>query len=160
MISMDNLHDITINDKGEKHMNLKNKVLADYPSTTYDKIRYRDTDKQGHVNNAVFSQFFETGRVEILYSNDIPLYCDHCSFVIAAKNTDFIKEIIWPGEVEIGTGITKIGNSSLIMVQGLYQNNMLCATSETVVVQMDELTRKSYPLHEITKDTLTKLMMK
>ena len=32
-----------------------------------DNIRYRDTDRQGHVNNAVLSTFPETGRVELLY---------------------------------------------------------------------------------------------
>jgi acyl-CoA thioester hydrolase len=36
-----------------------------YPSVTYDKVRYADTDRQGHVNNAVFATFLETGRVEI-----------------------------------------------------------------------------------------------
>lgn len=37
--------------------------LKDFPSVTFDKIRYGDTDRQGHVNNAVFSAFLETGRV-------------------------------------------------------------------------------------------------
>lgn len=138
-------------------MNLKKINLNEYPVTSYDKVRYRDTDKQGHVNNAVFAQFFETGRVEILYAKDAPLTCEHCSFVVAAKNTEYIKEITWPGTVEIGTGVTKIGNSSLIMVQGLFQNGALVATSETVVVQMDEDTRKSYPLTDIAKEQLKQI---
>lgn len=35
--------------------------LEDFPLRTYDKIRYADTDQQGHVNNAVFATFLETG---------------------------------------------------------------------------------------------------
>ena len=45
----------------------------EFPLKTYDKIRYADTDRQGHVNNAVFSTFLETGRVKILYNPDYPI---------------------------------------------------------------------------------------
>jgi acyl-CoA thioester hydrolase len=45
-------------------MDIKDLKLDDYPFKTYDKIRYRDTVRQNHVNNAVFSTFLETGRVE------------------------------------------------------------------------------------------------
>jgi acyl-CoA thioester hydrolase len=41
--------------------------LETYPHVTHDKLRYSDTDRQGHVNNAVFSTYLETGRVEIFY---------------------------------------------------------------------------------------------
>ncbi|MFZ9635943.1 MAG: hypothetical protein ACO3EK_19200, partial [Alphaproteobacteria bacterium] len=36
----------------------------DYPRHSQDKLRYGDTDRLGHVNNAAFSTFLETGRVE------------------------------------------------------------------------------------------------
>ncbi len=36
--------------------------LEEFPLRTSDKVRYGDTDRQGHVNNAVFSTFLETGR--------------------------------------------------------------------------------------------------
>jgi acyl-CoA thioester hydrolase len=38
-----------------------------------DNIRYRDTDRRGPVNNAVFSTSPETGRVELLYDPNEPL---------------------------------------------------------------------------------------
>ena len=41
-------------------------VLEDFPARATDTIRYADTDRQGHVNNAVFSTFLETGRVMFL----------------------------------------------------------------------------------------------
>ena len=134
-------------------------VLSDYPFKTFDKVRYRDTDRQGHVNNAVFAQFLETGRVEILYNSKNELLSSNCSFVIAKVNTSLISEINWPGIVDIGTGITKIGNSSINIIQSLYQNNKLVATSETVIVQMDELTRKSSPLTQKAKQYLSSLLI-
>jgi acyl-CoA thioester hydrolase len=30
-----------------------------------DVLRYADTDRQGHVNNAVFATFLESGRVRV-----------------------------------------------------------------------------------------------
>ncbi len=88
-------------------------TLNDFPSITFDKIRYADTDRQGHVNNAVFASFLETGRVEILYNPDAPVLPQGASFVIASLQLDFRKELKWPGRVDIGTGIVRIGNSSI-----------------------------------------------
>ena len=39
--------------------------LEAFPYQTHDKVRYGDTDRQGHINNIHFSEFLETGRVEI-----------------------------------------------------------------------------------------------
>lgn len=140
-------------------MDLRKMALSEYPLNTYDKIRYRDLDRQGHVNNAVYSQFFETGRVEYLYKKDQPITCEHCSFVVVSNNIEYIKEITWPGTVEIGTAVSRIGNSSLIMVQGLYQDGILKATNESVVVQMDEDTRKSFPLTDQARNLLANILV-
>jgi len=143
-----------------EQLNLKEFDLSDYPLKTYDKIRYSDTDRQGHVNNANFSTFFETGRVELLYSPDHPLISDNGSFVIASIKLDFISEIKWPGTIEIGTAVVKVGNSSVTLIQGLYQNTKLTATAETIVVQMDEITRRSKPLSQNSKDILNSYVIK
>ena len=47
--------------------------LSDYPLQSTDKLRYGDTDRQGHINNAVFATYLETGRVEMLFTPDNPL---------------------------------------------------------------------------------------
>jgi acyl-CoA thioester hydrolase len=138
-------------------IDLKSLKLTDYPISTYDKIRYKDTDRQGHVNNALFATYFETGRVELLYKNESVLESfDDCSFVIAHYDVNLIHEIFWPGIVEIATGILKIGNSSITLIQGLYQNNQLAATNKSVIVFVDKKTKKSKPLPQIIKDKLEK----
>jgi acyl-CoA thioester hydrolase len=136
-------------------LNLKELNLNDYPLKTYDKIRYRDTDRQGHVNNAVFSTFLETGRVELLYNPNMPLASSSGSFVIANITLELLSEIKWPGVVDIGTAVVHVGNSSIQLVQGLFQIGKLAATAETVIVQMDEETRHSKSLSQETKDILS-----
>jgi len=116
--------------------------IDQFPIKTYEKLRYADTDRQGHVSNAVFSTMFETGRVEILYDPSFPLASPDCSFVIASQKLNFFAEINWPGCVDIGTRVTKTGRSSITFEQSLFQNGQMKATSETVVVQMNETTRR------------------
>lgn len=129
--------------------------LNDFPLITHDKVRYADTDRQGHVNNAVFNAFLETGRVEILYNPELPILTEASSFVIAQLNLDFKAEIKWPGQVDIGTGISKIGNSSLRLTQALFQDGAVVAEAQTVIVHISNLSKKGTPLSEEAKKTLS-----
>ncbi|MCA3264085.1 MAG: acyl-CoA thioesterase [Telmatospirillum sp.] len=122
--------------------------LADYPRQAYDKLRYADTDRQGHVNNAVFATFFETGRVEFLYDPAAPLHAPDGAFVIARVAVDFVDEIRWPGKVDIGSRVASIGRSSIRLEQALFQDGRHVASAESVIVHVDTGDRKSRPLPE------------
>ncbi|MTB50702.1 thioesterase family protein [Lewinella sp. W8] len=133
---------------------MQEKTLADFPLQAYDKLRYADTDRQGHVNNATFATFLETGRVEFIYHREAPLLAEGHSFVIASMHINFIREIHWPGRVEIGTGITKIGNSSVGVYQQLFQGDICVASAETVIVQVSDQTARPAPLTEAARASL------
>ncbi|WP_159953119.1 thioesterase family protein [Rhizobium sp. 18065] len=128
--------------------------LDDFPCRSYDKLRYGDTDRQGHVNNAVFATFLETGRVEMIYASDEPLLEDGFSFVVAKLEINYLAEILWPGTVDIGTRIVKVGRSSVTMQQAVFQNGVCCASAETVVVHFDQATRKSHAFSDAQKARL------
>lgn len=132
--------------------------LDQFPCKTYEKLRYADTDRQGHVNNAVFSTMLETGRVEILYDPHAPLAASDCAFVIASLTLHFQSEIKWPGRVDIGTQVASIGKSSFKLEQALFQDGRCAATASTVIVQMHEATRRSHPLGELAVARLTEAM--
>ncbi|MBN2045673.1 MAG: acyl-CoA thioesterase [Anaerolineales bacterium] len=133
-------------------------TLDQFPLKTYEKLRYADTDRQGHVNNAVFATMLETGRVEALYNPEKALASEGCSFVIVNLTLDFLAEISWPGRVEIGTRVAKIGRSSVTFEQGLFQEGRCVATGKTVIVQMNGETKKSQPLNEDAAAFLEGLM--
>lgn len=133
--------------------------IGQFPIQTYEKLRYSDTDRQGHINNAVFSTMLETGRVEILYNPDHPLADRNCAFVIANQTLNYLAEITWPGRVMIGTRVAEIGRSSITFEQALFQNDRPCATAATVSVQMNETTRRSAPLSSDTRDYLNRLTL-
>lgn len=51
--------------------------LADYPIRTSEKLRFADTDRNGHVSNAVFAVCCQNARMEILHDRTrIPLPID------------------------------------------------------------------------------------
>ena len=135
-------------------------TLDGYPARSYDKLRYGDTDRQGHVNNAVFGTFFETGRVEMILADGAPLTEAGQSFVLARIEIDLVAEILWPGTVEIGSRVTRIGRSSIGIEQALFQNGRLSAKATSVVVLVDDATRRSTPFAPAAVARLEGLMAK
>ncbi|WP_312794218.1 thioesterase family protein [Tianweitania sp.] len=133
--------------------------LGFYPHQVTDRLRYGDTDRQGHVNNAVFSTLLETGRVAILYDKAGSLASEGCAFVIARLEIDFRAELNWPGEIVIGTAVAKIGRSSFDLSQALFQDGACAAVSRSVIVQMDESTRRSHPLSEQSRSVLSNILI-
>ncbi len=122
--------------------------LEDFPLRSYDKLRYGDTDRQGHVNNAVFTTLLETGRVELFHQGETSLMDPGCSFVIAHLSLDYLGELHWPGRVDIGTRVLGPGRSSIRLEQGLFQNGRLVARAESVIVQVNNSTRRGHPLSQ------------
>src|ERR1700730_4233065 len=128
--------------------------IDDFPSRAIDLIRYGDTDRQGHVNNAVFATFFETGRVTFL--SDQASLPEGTMLVIARLAIDFRRELTWPGKVEIGSRVMDVGNGSFTLSQALFQDGNCAATAESVMVLVDVATRKSTPLTEEVLSALAK----
>jgi acyl-CoA thioester hydrolase len=128
-----------------------------FPLRTSNILRYSDTDRQGHVNNAVFVTLLESGRVELIYDARAPLAEPGTAFVIVRLELDYRGEIHWPGEVETGTRILSVGRSSIRLEQALFQDERCVATSESVIVLMDETTRKATPLPDAAVERLRTL---
>lgn len=135
------------------------RALDAYPLRSHDKLRYGDTDRQGHINNAVFSTLLETGRVELLYDATRPLREPGKEFVLARLAIDLISEITWPGTIDGGTGVLKIGRSSITLEQALFQRDRCVARAESVIVLTDASTRRSTPLPQPALDHLSTLLL-
>lgn len=115
---------------------------------TRTAIRYSDTDRQGHVNNAVFATFCETGRVTMLHLEGSRIAPPGFSFVIARLAIDFLAELRWPGAADIGTSVQKLGRTSITLAQTILQDRVVAARSDSVLVLTDEAARRPVPLPE------------
>lgn len=134
--------------------------IEDFPIRVSDIIRFADMDRQGHVNNAVYPSYFETGRVPHIYDPENGLQVEGCTTVLARIEIDFLKELRWPGTVEIGTGIAEIGKRSYVFAQAIFHDGACAARARSTMVLIDRATRKARPLPEDLVVRLDKLRIK
>jgi acyl-CoA thioester hydrolase len=134
--------------------------IEDFPIRATDTIRFADMDRQDHVNNAVYPTYFESGRVGFIYDPQDGLQVEGCTTVLARIEIDFMKELRWPGIVEIGTGIAEIGRSSYVFSQAIFHKGTCAARARSTMVLIDRATRKARPLPEDLVARLNKWRMK
>ena len=122
--------------------------LEDYPHRASDIVRFADLDPQGHVNNAVFSTYFETGRVAMFREPDLGIGTPGKTFVLVRQEIDFLAELRWPATVEIGTAIASFGRSSFTVAQVVFRGDVCAAAGRATMVFLDLATRRPEPLPE------------
>jgi acyl-CoA thioester hydrolase len=132
----------------------------DFPFRVTETIRFRDLDRNGHVNNAVFATYFETGRVFFIRSVYGERQFADGGFVVARLELNYLKEILWPGQVEICTGVERIGTSSVTYAQALFVNGECAANGKTTIVRINKATKTSTPLPEEIVALLKQQMMR
>ncbi|HXX26211.1 MAG TPA: thioesterase family protein [Pseudolabrys sp.] len=120
--------------------------LADYPHRVNDVIRYGDLDPQGHVNNAVFATYFESGRVAMFRNEDLSIGVDNATFVLVRQEIDFLRELRWPGDVVIGTALAAFGRTSFTVAQAIFHDGACAAVGRATMVMLDTTTRRPRPL--------------
>lgn len=126
-----------------------------FPYWTNEIIRFADLDRLNHVNNVKFATYSESGRVAFL--EEVEPGCTAGSgvgWVIAKLTVNFLAAAYYPGSVKIGTVVRRIGNSSLVLEQGLFSNDKCFATCENVLVWADTKNEKSLPLPDSMKEKL------
>lgn len=127
-----------------------------FPVVFDEKIRFSDTDRQGHVNNVSFSFFYEAGRAAIVLERE-GLLDPGCFFVIVNTTIAFLGEIKYPGMVTVANGIERVGNSSLSIRQALFQNGRCVSHSSSTMAQVNIESAKSQQLSDRAKEVLMKL---
>jgi acyl-CoA thioester hydrolase len=66
--------------------------------------------------------------------------------VLARLDINFLRELHWPGQVEIGTGVAEIGRSSFTFLQAIFHDGACAATGRATMVMIDMASRKARPL--------------
>ena len=105
--------------------------LADFSVRTSEKLRFADTDRQGHITNSVFAVCCQNARMELLCDPKRVPIPHNTQFVIAKLVLEFRAEMHWPGTVEIGTRVERVGRSSVTLAQALFMDKRCVATAES-----------------------------
>ncbi len=99
-------------------------------------VRYNDLDPLGHVNNAAMAIFLEQARCELI-TPMLKARSRHLDMVLASTKLDYLKELHYPGSVDIGTVATRIGTKSFTLAHGVFQDGGCAGTGSCVMVVFD-----------------------
>ena len=123
-------------------------TFEDYKHFTKIQIRFKDVDKQGHVNNANHLTYFEMGRVD--YFKDVvrrKIDWNTTGRILARTEVDYKLPILLEDEVYCGTRIDSIGNKSFVVKHALVKQEgsslHLLAHGRCTLVCMNYETRQT-----------------
>ena len=75
-------------------------------------VQFRDIDVMGHVNNATYFQYMETGRVELARKLGQVRQGFRGSFIVASARCEFKKPIRDERRVTVSVWVSRIGDRS------------------------------------------------
>jgi acyl-CoA thioester hydrolase len=111
-------------------------VSDDFRHRTRIEVRFRDIDSFGHVNNAVIASYVEQARVR--YLRDV-IHADpvgNMPLILGMLKIDYLSPVFIDDEVQVGSRVDWIGNSSIAMSHLLTAGRDL-ARSTSVLVAYD-----------------------
>ncbi|MDF2179151.1 thioesterase family protein [Aliiglaciecola sp. CAU 1673] len=122
-------------------------------------VRFYETDALRHVSNTVLAGWFEAAREPVfrLFTPDMDL--NNWPLILASYKIDFLKQIYFGHEVQVRTGIARIGKSSFDVHQEVWQQGQHCATGLTTLVHFDYNTQGSRPIEPEIREALERLMV-
>ena len=114
------------------------------------ETRWRDNDRYGHLNNAIYYELFDTAINQLLIDCGIlDFNSGENVFLVASSGCDYFSELSFPDNLEVGLSISKLGNSSVTYDLGMFKKGAdhTAAIGSFVHVQV---TRDGYRPQPIT----------
>jgi len=132
------------------------KDRAVYATWTRDIVRYADLDPNGHVNNGAVNQYFEDGRVH--FRSERMAFLEGArlfqGFAVGRFAATYHAALAWPATVDIGTVVTRVGNASFDLGQGIFNGDVCIATAQVAQVYFDPASGRSQPLPDAVRAAL------
>ncbi len=104
-------------------------------------IRYSDQDAMAHVNNTAIAAYVEAARTDYIYRLIRLAGVEGVEFILARLVIDYLRELHYPGEVQVGARLIRVGTKSITTGYGVFRDETCYATSECVNVFYDMATR-------------------
>ncbi|MEH3099028.1 acyl-CoA thioesterase [Sphingomonas adhaesiva] len=108
--------------------------LNRYPVRIVIPTRFQDLDAMGHINNVAFAALFEDARVRFNWSLGRLNRGDGFRAVVARNEVNYLAEGSYPEDVEIATGVGRIGTRSWDILAVMHQKDRAIATCDTTIV--------------------------
>jgi acyl-CoA thioester hydrolase len=102
-----------------------------------ERVRFRDLDAMGHVNNAVFLTYIESARVAFLQQLGAAATPQDMSIIVARIEIDFRAPVGFGEEVEIAVRASRFGGKSFDLDYELRVGGTVVAEAKSVLVAYD-----------------------
>lgn len=110
------------------------------------RVRFRDVDAMGHVNNAVYATYLEQTRAEF-FREVLDESLAAVDTVLASLSIQFDRPIEPDDKITVGLTIEPLGESSIPMAYEIQRGDgSVAATAESVQVVFDSASGKSRPI--------------
>jgi acyl-CoA thioester hydrolase len=119
-----------------------------------ERVRFRDLDAFGHVNNAVFLTYLEQARIEFLRHLGLLGRVDDMTMILARAEIDFRSQATLGEEIEIGVRPSRFGTKSFNLDYELRSHGRLVAEARTVLVAFDYASGETIELPDSWRERL------
>ena len=84
--------------------------------------RWDDEDVYGHVNNVVYYSYFDTAvNGFLLAATGTDIRRLDAVGLVAETRCEFLRELRYPDDVEVGIAVTRLGTSSIVYRLAIFQ---------------------------------------
>jgi acyl-CoA thioester hydrolase len=135
-------------------------LLPEFPVVITVPVLWGDQDSFEHVNNIVYLRWCETARIDYLRRVGLwdLLKSKGIGPIVAHIGCDFRKPVEYPDEIRIGARVTKIGNSSFVMIHRIVsRTHGVAADATSTLVVYDYNAGKSVPVPDSIREAMRAL---
>lgn len=124
------------------------------------QVRFSDIDVMGHVNNAVYLNYFETARMHYfnqMLGKDWDWNSD--GIILLRNEIDYVKSVLLRDTPIISIFVNKIGTKSFELGYELKVGHEIYTTGKSTLVCFNYKTQKTVEIPSKLKEKLEKLIV-
>ena len=130
---------------------------ADFDGLDTVTTRWADNDMFGHLNNAVYLELFDSVLNDwLVRGTGVDERTAAAQGVVAESTVRYFAEVAYPGALEIGVRVARVGRTSAVLELGLFAPGVeaIAAHCTWVQVYVDTVTRRPTPLPDVVRSLL------
>ena len=124
--------------------------------------RWADNDLYGHVNNVVYSSWFDTAvNAHLIEQGVLDIHAGTTIGLVIETQCNYFAPLAFPQTVEAGIRVARLGGSSVRYEVGLFaEGEPLCAAAGHFIhVYVDRTTRRPVPVPQALRQVLQALQV-
>jgi acyl-CoA thioester hydrolase len=124
------------------------------------QVRFSDIDVMGHVNNAVYLNYFETARM-IYFNQLLGIDWDWTTdgIILLRNEIDYIKPVLLHHSPEITISVEKIGGKSFVLTYELKVGETVFTKGKSTMVCFNYKEQATTEISALLKSKLEQLIV-